>query len=97
MRRKRGNPRLDEARNIDTAAANKARSAKADDFAREAGKRLYEFLEDNGSGYNKEEFARHLNEIGFLTRRGREWTGKQVARVFDRLEALHRQQKRNRS
>ncbi|WP_243040545.1 hypothetical protein [Dyella sedimenti] len=96
MRKKRGNPRLDEARNTDTVAANSARAAKADDFAREVGKRLHDFIEDNGLGYNKEEFARHLNEIGFPTQRGGKWSGKQVARIFDRLRVLHAQKPRGR-
>ena len=65
------------------AAAEGAKAA-ADAFAGRLGFAIRGAIE--GGAVSANGIAAHLNSAGFPTRRGRQWTHKQVTRVLDRLE-----------
>lgn len=76
-----GNPRLASCRNTDTTAARAVRTARADAYSAEIREVLTELEADAGHPLNASEAARMLNDAGYQTSRGSQWTHVQVGRV----------------
>jgi hypothetical protein len=83
---KQGNPNLKAVRNKDTAAANRARSKRADDYVLSLAPLLREFTRQ---GFTRYRMAQELNAQGKVTSRGKAWSPMAVGRVFKRLQVLH--------
>ena len=82
MANKNGNPNFKNIRNRDTNAANAARKAKADAFAREMAQVL---LGLRTQGLRSHGMAKLLNASGYRTITGKEWTATAVSRLLRRL------------
>lgn len=78
---KLGNPSLALCRNNDTSKARAAHVAKADAYKAEIREVLAELEADCGHPLTASEAARMLNDAGYQTARGSQWTHTQVGRV----------------
>lgn len=94
MKKKRGNPRLDDVRNTDLSAANEERQRQADELAEQIANLLRDAMDEYGGGRSMQFYADCLNEQGHRTAWGKLWTRKQVRRVLARLSEKKRTLKR---
>lgn len=76
-----GNPRLSEFRNTDTRKANAVRISKSQAYKAEILEVITEMESEQGERLSAKEIARRLNDSGYQTPRGCEWTHNQVLRV----------------
>lgn len=80
---KLGNPMLDEVRNTDSTAATAARIKKANEYAVNMSDSIEEIRQELENP-SLRQIAAELNERGFKTPRGCEWTATGVSRVMAR-------------
>jgi hypothetical protein len=85
MANKQGNPNFKAVRNKDTAAANLARSKRADDYVLSLLPLLRGFTRQ---GFKRYRIAQELNALGKVTSRGKPWTPMAVGRLFKRVQVL---------
>src|SRR5690554_2136893 len=77
---------LADVRNTDTTAANVARVSRADSFAGDTMAVTEDIRADLGQGASLRTLAAELNERGFTTARGGNWTATSVNRVLKRIQ-----------
>lgn len=80
---KLGNPKLDKVRNTDSKAATAARIEKANDYAAMMADAI-EDIQQEIENPSLRIIALNLNERGFTTRRGCQWTATSVKRIMNR-------------
>lgn len=85
MARKGGNPAWAAIRNTDTRAASTGATNAADEFLNRVFDALQTARQELGAGASLSAVADWLNHNGYLTRRQKKWTHRQVARCYARL------------
>lgn len=80
-----GNPSLDKVRDRAVAAATVSRIANADQYAARVSSIIASVRNDLGVGASLRQLAAELNNRGFNTRRGAQWTAMSVSRVIQRI------------
>jgi len=78
---KLGNPNLHLVRNTNTLAATAQRKANAEERNMQVRELITEYEHDAGEELSARELARRLNEAGYTTARGKEFSHVQISRI----------------